>query len=345
MQRCFGVFLLVSVVLWGACGRAPRVVEPAFYHWQSRLALTDSELKCLDKTAVKRLYVRFFDVDWSAEKGKVVPISILTMPDLPPDGIEVVPTIYMTNRTLLQTAPSDLDTLQKRISALLFSMQEKFGLENSGEVQIDCDWSSRTREKYFLLLEGIRKDLLARNTQLSVTIRLHQLKYRKKTGIPPADRGMLMYYNMGQIDAPDENNSILDLAIGKSYLGDFKPYPLPLDVALPIFAWGVVFRQGKPAFLLNGLRADEAGHQKDLEKIADNRFKVLKSHYFRGEYLYQGDLIRTEAVSDSLLLGAAQTLAETLREDSMHVALYHLDSLTISHYDLETFSAVWDAFR
>jgi hypothetical protein len=328
-----------------SCGHPPREVTPAFYHWQSRLALTPPELECLEKTAAKRLYLRFFDVDWSAEKGKVVPISILNLKELPPKGIEVVPTIYMTNRTLLKTSPADLDTLQKRISALLFSLQDEFGIPNPAEVQIDCDWSSRTREKYFKLLEGMRADLKERKTKLSVTIRLHQLKYRKKTGIPPADRGMLMYYNMGQLDDPQESNSILDLAVGQSYLNDFQPYPMPLDVALPIFAWGVVFRQEKPAFLLNGLRADEAERESGLEKIGNNRFKVRESHYFRGEYLYRGDLIRTEAVTDSLLLGAAQTLAETLNEDSLHVALYHLDSLTISHYDLETFSSVWDAFR
>lgn len=345
MQRRVGLLLFVSMILWSACGRTPREVKPAFYHWQARLALTAPELECLEQTSTKRLYVRFFDVDWSAEKGKVVPISILSMPNPPPDGIEIVPTIYMTNRTLLKTPPSELDTLQKRISALLFSLQDRFGIEQPTEVQIDCDWTSRTRKKYFLLLEGIREDLKARKAQLSVTVRLHQLKYRKKTGIPPADRGMLMYYNMGQIDEIDENNSILDLGTGQSYLTEYRPYPMPLDVALPIFAWGIVFRQGKPAFLLNGLRADEAMRETDLEKIDHNHFKVLKSHYFRGEYLYKDDLIRTEAVTDSLLLGAAQTLAETLKEDSLHVALYHLDSLTISHYDLETFSAVWDAFR
>jgi hypothetical protein len=345
MQRQVTLYFLVSLFLWASCGHPTRDVTPAFYHWQSRFALTPPELECLEQTETKRIYLRFFDVDWSAEKGKVVPISILSLKELPPKGIEIVPTIYMTNRTLLKTSPADLDTLQKRVSALLFSLLDEFGIPNPAEVQIDCDWSSSTREKYFLFLERMCGDLNQRKSDLSVTIRLHQLKYRDKTGIPPADRGMLMFYNMGQLDDPEESNSILDLGVGRSYLRGYRRYPLPLDVALPIFAWGVVFRQEKPVFLLNGLRADEAEGESGLEKIGNNRFKVRESHYFRGEYLYRGDLIRTEAVTDSLLRGAALMLARTLDEDQLNVALYHLDSLTISHYDLETFSSVWDAFR
>lgn len=45
-----------------------------------------------------------------------------------------------------------------------------------------------------------------------------------------------MCYNTGDIDSPGESNSILDLEDAKKYLqGKHRAYPLPLDVALPVF--------------------------------------------------------------------------------------------------------------
>ncbi len=45
---------------------------------------------------------------------------------------------------------------------------------------------------------------------LSSTIRLHQIKYRERTGVPPVERGMLMFYNMGQFSADPEARAIFD---------------------------------------------------------------------------------------------------------------------------------------
>ena len=45
---------------------------------------------------------------------------------------------------------------------------------------------------------------------MSATIRLHQVKYRADTGVPPVDRGMLMAYNLLPPDQAGERSSILD---------------------------------------------------------------------------------------------------------------------------------------
>ncbi|MGG2305049.1 hypothetical protein ACE4Z6_26875, partial [Salmonella enterica] len=93
--------------------------------------------------------------------------------------------------------------------------------------QIDCDWTLGTKEKYFSLLKRIKERMAL---PLSCTIRLHQVKYQAKTGVPPVDRGMLMYYNMGHVEGATETNSIYDPANADKYVSYVKDYPLPLDV-------------------------------------------------------------------------------------------------------------------
>ncbi|MBK8703650.1 MAG: hypothetical protein IPN33_08475 [Saprospiraceae bacterium] len=113
------------------------------------------------------------------------------------------------------------------------------------EIQIDCDWTEKTRDSYFYLLKKMREQLEPGNCALSATIRLHQVRYFKKTGAPPVDRGMLMFYNMGDVESWEEPNSILNIKKGEPYLDGAARYPLPLDVALPAFGWGVLFREGR----------------------------------------------------------------------------------------------------
>ena len=91
------------------------------------------------------------------------------------------------------------------------------------------------------MLEAFKKEY---RYQLSATIRLHQVKYREETGVPPVDYGVLMYYNMGHISAMGAN-SIYDRSTALRYLGKLREYPLPLDIALPMFAWGVHSADGQ----------------------------------------------------------------------------------------------------
>ncbi len=82
----------------------------------------------------------------------------------------------------------------------------------SGELQFDCDWSDATRDRFFALLTAVGERARPAGITLSATIRLHQVKYRERTGVPPVERGMLMFYNMGRVDAAPGTNAIFDPA-------------------------------------------------------------------------------------------------------------------------------------
>ncbi|MFN7116651.1 MAG: hypothetical protein ACK4TA_07600, partial [Saprospiraceae bacterium] len=187
---------------------------------------------------------------------------------------------------------------------------------------------------------------------ISATIRLHQYRDFKETGVPPVNRGMLMFYNTGDVENWAEENSILNLEAASYYLptSDFrlptsKTYPIPLDIALPIFSWGVLFRNGSMIRLINNLQATDLTDTARFLKIADNRFEVVKSTYLNGYYLYEGDQIRTESIDQSLLLQAADLLYDKIKNRPLTIAFYHLDTATIKHFPHEFLGNITHQFQ
>ncbi len=294
----------------------------------------------------ERIYVRFFDIDLAPGGESVRPIAKLRSSSPFPGDKEIVPCVFITNRSLKALPESELPQLGQRIFSQIESIGQQNNLSPPTEVQIDCDWTPTTQEKYFELLSILRGLLKNIDCQLSCTIRLHQYKYPAETGVPDVDRGMLMVYNVGNLDDPDEENSIFNLQTVQSYVEPKRDYPLRLDVALPIFGWGVLIRGGKPIRLLNNLRLEEALTDSLVNKTQSNQVEVLQSHYFYGRYLYAGDKIRFESVSSETLIAGAEMVANNLPEqESRYIALYHLDTLSIQHYAIDTLETVYRAFR
>lgn len=194
-----------------------------------------------------------------------------------------VPVIYIDNNAMKNVPNSEL-------YELIFG---HVSVDN--EVQFDCDWSKSTQKKYFVFLQKMR----AQYRKTSATIRLHQIKYRDITGVPPVDSGVLMLYNMSDFLDPATTNYILDLEISKQYLTNFKRYPIHLDLALPIYSMATIIRYGKVVRLLDNISPNDI--DSNFIKIKNNLFKIKKTHYFKGTLLYEGDLIRLDRVNLDML--------------------------------------------
>lgn len=324
-------------------------IKPAFYHWKTQVNPSEAERSYLDSVGVKKIYVKFFDVDWDEASSQPVPLATVEFDTSQLHGLEIVPTVFITNRCLLKLPMQQVDTL----ADLIFQKIRSLETQPSQEIQFDCDWTAQTQAKYFVFLNSIKKvgstksSLTPRSSSLkiSATIRLHQLKYSEKTGVPPADRGMLMCYNIGDLDDWAIENSIIDLDIAKTYLQQTATtYPLPLDFALPLFRWGALFRDGRLVKLLNGLSAADLQDASRFKKTAENRYEVLKSTYLDAHYLYAGDQLRLEAVSQNALLGMANLLREQENDTSLTVAFYHLDSTAVALFPKEKIREVLKLF-
>ncbi|MBL0016190.1 MAG: hypothetical protein IPP17_07040 [Bacteroidetes bacterium] len=337
---CLGALLAISLLV-SACSNNNKVSR-SFYHWKTRFAPTPFEKQRLQDLGVTKLYIKYFDVDFLPESSEAMPQAKVEFAEMP--EMEVIPTIFITNRTLQKVDQKDCPALADKIHRLIFKLHPK-ELPAPKEVQIDCDWSQNSKEAYFSLLKRLQQRLDSADIQLSATIRLHQLKYPKQTGIPPVDRGALMFYNMGDLDNPNEDNSILNIAQGAQYLDNATEYSMPLDVALPIFAWGVLIRRGQPIRLLNNLRMESVKDIVWITETAANKVRIDTNHYFAGQYLYAGDEIRMEDVSSTSLLEAASLLAGKMKTETRSVMLYHLDSLTLSHYSKANLDSTFTAFE
>jgi hypothetical protein len=301
------------------------VPEPAFYHWKSTYAPTAAE----QQMATRTLYIRFFDVDWDAVTRQPVPKGVVTF-RAKPTATRIVPVVFITNQTLLNLrSATDVPELARRIAKKIQQIADGQQLTYP-ELQIDCDWTRSTRARYFALLEAIGAQV---RVPLSATIRLHQVKYVAQTGVPPVSRGMLMAYNIGDWKRPDTRNSILDLADLRRYANYLPGYPLPLDVALPLFRWAVFFRNGQVLALKTNLDAAQVRSQPFVELQSDStRFVVSRDTTAWGVSLRRGDLLRTEACPLTNLQMAKGLLLAQLPDQPRTFTLYHLDSITLAQY-------------
>jgi len=327
-----GWWVVWGLVVWGwGCGEEapPATLEPAFYHWKSGFRLAPAEQALLDSLRVQRLYVRFFDVDWDARRGEPVPQAPLEWAEPPDPDRAIVPVVFLTNRAFEHLPREAVPDLARRVARKLAEM----GLQPPEEVQMDCDWTAGTRDAYFAFLKALRP-LLPPECSLSVTVRLHQLKDPRGTGVPPAERGVLMFYNMGRVEDPAEPNSILNLEAARAYLRPFRDYPLPLDLALPLFRWGAVFRDGRLVRLINDLGPEALQDTTRFRAFGERHFGVLRSTYLQGYYLYRGDLLRLEGVDSSALLRALELLHPLLDARTRTLLFYHLDSSVVERYSL-----------
>lgn len=335
--RQVGYGLLLTLL--AACQVEPSPAVPAFYHWQTELELDSLELSYLTRLSASRLYVKFFDVDWDAQLQEAVPLAMLQARAWPA-GVSVVPTVFITNRTLQKVAAAELRDLAAQTWTKIQAQAPAGAIQ---EVQIDCDWSESTQAAYFDFLHHL-KEQLPDTIQLSVTLRLHQYRYPEITGIPPADRAMLMCYNVGELRDWAEENSILRTTAVAPYL-DVQSYPLPLDFALPLFRWGVLFRHGKMIKLIDGLQPSDLADTSYFRQTAPQRYELVKSTYLQGYYLYRDDQLRLESVSSETLRETARLLAEIKRpEGPFYVAFYRLDSRLLETYtyaELEDILACW----
>lgn len=336
--------LLFTLIVLPACNgnRQPRVIDRSFYYWKSSLTLGTTEKKVLTDLHVKRLYVKFFDVAWNQASLRPMPQAVIKLPgDQAMIPVRVIPVVFITNECIYKMNASQVQELAANILLLIKRLSMALGVNTPEEIQIDCDWTATTKDKYFRLLEIIRKETGSKKILLSATIRLYQYKYHGKSGVPPVDRGLLMCYNMGNLQNPDTRNSILDPEELKKYMNGLTAYPLPLDVALPVFSWKVLFRNHKFAGLIHALPAGLLKNS-PLIKQSGNIFRVTEPCSISGYSFNAGDLIRDEEVTYKALISAESILTEKLNTRNLTIILYHLDSLTLSKFSIHELETVFD---
>ncbi len=329
MKRCIVCFLLV---IFSQCSQKKPAIQRSFYYWKSVFKTSAAEQNILDSLSVNKLYVKFFDIAF--QNNKPQPVALVHFAQ--PPATEIIPTVFITNQTIENIPETEVDSLAANIIRLINDIRLVNNLNDFKEIQMDCDWSRNTKDKYFRLLSLIKQHDDVKDKVLSATIRLHQVKYSLQTGAPPVDKGLLMCYNMGNLTNPSTTNSIIDPSELAKYASHISNYMLPLDIALPVFDWFVWFRNNH----YKGLVRTSAIKNTSLKDIKFEKDTIISGYSF-----HQHDRLRYEGSSMKDLEAAADMIGKYLGLKNFNVVLFHLDEEQLEKYSIHELENIFNRFH
>ncbi|WES96887.1 hypothetical protein P2W68_18815 [Chryseobacterium arthrosphaerae] len=314
--------LLFILLLIASCSSKEK--HPyTFYYWKTNLKLDPEEKRVLDKASVPFLYTRFFDVD--KIDGKFQPVAVITKDASFQTSKQIVPTVFITNPALLGISPDEITFLAESIHHLVQKKAEEYHLKINNEIQIDCDWTAGTREDYFKFLKELKR---VSGKEITCTLRLHQVKDKKNTGIPPVEKVYLMCYSTSSPLEKSDKNSILDVSTLRSYLSKLEDYPVKkIEVALPVYSWGIVTNHLEKHRLINALSEKDLDNP-NFKRISPSEVEILKDGFYFGNYLNKGFTIKVEEISEEQLEEVADFLQKKIPH--FNIIYYQLDSKFVS---------------
>ncbi|UOE48958.1 hypothetical protein MTO98_31640 [Mucilaginibacter sp. SMC90] len=337
MLKYFRWYIIVTVLLSAASCRKPGNASTAFYYWKTGFSLNQQQAALLKQTG-NNAYIRFFDVSWNEKEQRSYPNAVVQLNEIPV-GINITPVIYITNKTFENTADTTLATLAGHCNKLINALAEEKKI-NYTKVQIDCDWSLSTRFKYFNFLAAFKK---LNQKQLEVTIRLHQVKFKERTGVPPADRGVLMFYNMGKLNAGlHQPNSIYNEEDAGKYIDYLSTYPLKLDIALPLFSWSIHIRNDRVIQVYGKIGRPQLADHSHFEPIeGPANYRAVTSFFMDGIYVKQNDIFKLEETGANTLKTAAKQVMQHLpKQQQTTIIYYELANINLAKFNQETITQI-----
>ncbi|MFA7616730.1 MAG: hypothetical protein WBF83_05370 [Moheibacter sp.] len=322
------IFLLISQTFFFGCKSEPRAHPIQFYHWKSNADIGQTEVEYFNKLNSNRLYIRLFDV--VQKDGRPEPTAMLQNFDSKKLNAAYIPTVYLINEVFYKLSASENQKLAENVFELIQKISKNYGIENFDQIQIDCDWTESTRDSYFQFLKELKE---ISQKIIGSTLRLHQVKFSNKTGIPPADKVYLMCYATSSPIEEIEKNSILDLDLVKDYLKDIDRYPLKTDVALPIYSWAIVTNHLGKKKLINGVSKSDLDNE-NYKKLKDGYYRIESDTFLRGIYLNKGFEIKLETIPAELLKQTRNFLDSKIKSD-FEIVYYHLDQMFLKRYTID----------
>lgn len=316
-KRSFAIsaLLLASllIVMLAGCRGKESTAQPrrSVYCWQTTFSPNDSAVAAFIRHKhVTHIYLRYFDVVMT--NGTPMPNASVSVVGRVPKGVTVTPAVYITNECMRVIGQSHIGAkdLAEKILQRVGQMTSALQLGPINELQIDCDWTITTRRTYFGFLSALRDLAHKQRLQLSTTIRFHQLTQP----VPPADRGVLMAYNTGDVRDINNRYPILNIADVKPYLHNLATYQLPLSTAYPIFSWRVLSRGGHFVGILH----------------SDDDYPILP-----------GDKILSRSADLRHILEAHQTISELRPDAHDEIILYDLQTNNIKRFQASDYEKIY----
>lgn len=330
---------ITALITLMSCGKNSGEGAPAparaVYYWRTVWQLDSAERRFLRDHDVKKIYLRLFDVTPTAD-GTLMPNATLAFNDTFPAGVEIIPTVFITENCLRHNTDSLGAAIVRRVEKMCRARH----IPAVKELQLDCDWTERSLDDYYALLCDVKDALKHLGWTLSVTVRLHQLSMPP----PPADYGVLMVYNTGDLTDYNNPNPILSERDVAPYVKRLADYQLPLCAAYPDFGWNLLFSGKEFKAILYG---EDLNDSTIYMTVDPTRHLVIQSRYqyvaLGGEviHLTVGDSVFTRLPASSEILSVHDRLARLRPTINSQVILYSLDSKNINNYNKEHYEKVF----
>ena len=276
------------------------------YYWSTTFDIDKQKTEFLKTHRIKKLYIRYFDVVTDIN-GMPIPNATIKFNSKIPNGIDVVPVVFIVNDCMRNHTEGLANKIFKRIC----QMSETNDIKGIREIQIDCDWTNSTRNEFFSFMSRLQTLSHKKGIKLSATIRLHQLSEIP----PPTDKGVLMMYNTGDFTKLSCHKPILDMNDVEPYLKGISKYKLPLATAYPIFGWRILFRHDKYVGIMH----------------ADDDLPVLT-----------GDSITVREPEMKDILSAVTAVDAYRKEANDEIILFDLNNKNINRYKTNDYENIYN---
>ncbi len=327
MKKHLKIALLILVIT--SCANKENTKKVSFYHWKAKAIYTDTYKEALSLAETKSIYVHYFDLkllnknDW--KNDGIYPVYLLRDVDKAYLDFEIIPVVYITNQVFKNKI--DIDGLAQRTAKLINQISEKQFKKKITTIQIDCDWTQSTKHAYFEFLKLISKEF-----EVSTTIRLHQIKFKEKTGVPPVKSGTLMLYNMGDLKN-QQQNSILENNIVKQYINVDTNYPLELNLGLPLFSQTIVTNTANKIKIIKDTERSILENDIHFKKIDKMNFSIIKDTLYKGFYLSEGYNLKLEELTEDEIIASYKTVKNS-KLNITELVFYHLDERALKSINL-----------
>lgn len=335
-------YLCLSIILHISCQKK----EPSvgFYYWKTSYKPDTLSQKIIQEVKSNTLFVRIMDIDFVDGGIEPVPISPITFEQTIDPNQTLVPVVFINQKIFTEVDSLQIRGLAHKMISFVSEKAKQGGKDSFEELQIDCDWTKSSRDKFFYLLEYLQQIPELNEVTITSTLRLHQVKNIQSSGIPPVKRATLMCYNMGNLRQFGDHNSILNQQDLTTYLsGTLKDYPLELDIALPLFDWYVVFRDHQYIGISKHIDKIDLNDKSLFTRNPKTELFILNQDLQKAN-LKKGDVIRHEFITKEQLIATAKFLNKELKGKEKRIIFYHLAPEVLSNYSYADLQEIIAAF-
>lgn len=326
MRKIILVFCIV--LLLNSCEK--KALNISFYHWKTNADFTPTIAEVLESSKTKKIYLHYFDIENKNNINKygdnIFPTYVVQNIDKKYNDFEIIPTVYISNSVLLNKNLV-VKKLAEKVEKLINQINLTHFKSEPTEIQIDCDWTQSTKNTYFELLE-----ILEKKYEVSATIRLHQIKFQEKTGVPPLKKGTLMLYNVGDLKN-SKQNSILESNIVDQYIKSSTKYPLELSVALPLFSQTVIFNNDNNIKLSSFTEKTFLDSDLHFKAIDKNLYEVVQDTLFKGFYLSEGFQLKLEESLEKEIIESYK-IVKNSKLKTEEIIFYHLEDESLNKINI-----------